>query len=360
VETAAVLSAGGFKALPYHAGLTAEQRERNQEAFNRDEVSVIVATIAFGMGIDKSNVRFVVHADLPRHVEAYYQETGRAGRDGAPAHCLLCFGRGDIPKIRYFTDRMQDETERSVALAKLNQMVRFASHNACRRKQLLSFFGESYPSDNCGACDVCAGGAERVDVTTDARILMSAMARTGERFGINHVIDVVTGADTQRVRDLGHHAVKTFGAGKHRDKNHWRFIVGELLAQELVRQDGDRYPVLKLTPRGTAVLTGREQVFGLKREESVSRARRTRSGEDGAFDAALFERLRGVRKRLAGANQVPPYVIFSDKTLQEMCRRVPASAAELRRIAGVGDVKLARYGEAFIAELRAYAADGKP
>ncbi len=355
--TAEFLATHGIKALPYHAGLPAEVRDRNQEAFNRDEISVIVATIAFGMGIDKSNVRFVVHADLPKHIEAYYQETGRAGRDGEPAHCLLFFSRGDIPRIRYFIDKIGDDAERAIALEKLNQTVRFASHNACRRKQLLAFFGETYPADNCGACDICTGNVNRTDITTDARILMSAMARTNERFGINHVMDVVMGADTKRVRELGHHAIKTFGAGRHGDKHHWRFIIDELLAQELIVQDGDRYPVLKLSPRGRAALTGTDQVFGLKCDEGAVAERRRKSTGDGPFDAALFEKLRLVRKRLAEANEVPPYVIFSDKTLHEMSRHYPVAPAEMRRIHGVGDVKLERYGGDFVAEIKAYVDD---
>jgi ATP-dependent DNA helicase RecQ len=350
--TATALASCGIKTLPYHAGLSAEEREKNQEAFNKDEVSVIVATIAFGMGIDKSNVRFVVHADLPRHIEAYYQETGRAGRDGEPAHCLLYFSRGDIPKIRYFIDRMEDEAERAIAMEKLNQTVRFASHNVCRRKQLLSFFGEAYPEENCRACDICTGSVQQIDISIDAQILMSAMARTGERFGIVHIIDIVTGADNGRIRELGHHEIKTFGAGRDKDKNYWRFIVNELLAQELIRQDGDRYPVLKLTPRGAAALTGKEAVFGIKREDVKAKERRRKTANKGLFDEVLFERLRIVRKRIAGENHVPPYVIFSDKTLHEMCRQFPKTAFELRRISGVGDVKLERYGEEFLAEIR--------
>ncbi len=352
--TAASLASCGIKALPYHAGLSAEQREKNQEAFNKDEISVIVATIAFGMGIDKSNVRFVVHADLPRHIEAYYQETGRAGRDGEPAHCLLYFSRGDIPKIRYFIDRMEDEAERAIAMEKLNQTVRFASHNVCRRKQLLSFFGEAYPEENCGACDICTGSAKQVDISLDARILMSAMARTNERFGIVHIVDIVIGADTSRMRELGHHGLKTFGTGRDKDKNHWRFIVNELLAQELIRQDGDRYPVLRLTPKGAAVLTGKGEVFGLKREDVKVKARRRKTADEGLFDEVLFERLRSIRKRIAGKSRVPPYVIFSDKTLHEMCRHFPKTASEMRRISGVGDVKLERYGEEFLEEIRTY------
>jgi ATP-dependent DNA helicase RecQ len=356
--TAGFLASRGIKALPYHAGLPSEEREKNQEAFNRDEVPVIVATIAFGMGIDKSNVRFVVHADLPRHIEAYYQETGRAGRDNEPAHCLLYFSRGDIPKIRHFIDKREDEAERAIAMEKLNQTVRFASHNVCRRKQLLSFFGEVYHEDNCGACDICTGSVTRIDISTDARILMSAMARTNERFGIVHIIDIVIGADTRRIREFGHHELKTFGAGRLQDKNYWRFIVNELLAQELIRQDGDRYPVLKLTPRGANVLFGKGEVFGLKREEVKTRGRRKKEVEGGGYDETLFERLRVIRKRIAGKNRVPPYVIFSDKTLHEMSRHVPKTASEMRGISGVGDVKLERYGEDFLEEIRSFGAKG--
>jgi len=356
--TAAFLVSHGIKALPYHAGLPAEQREKNQEAFNRDEVSVIVATIAFGMGIDKSNVRFVVHADLPKHIEAYYQETGRAGRDNEPAHCLLYFSRGDIPKIRYFIDKMEDEAERAIAMEKLNQTVRFASHNACRRKQLLSFFGEAYGAENCGACDICTGSVIRMDISTDARTLLSAIAGTNERFGIVHVIDIVIGADTRRIRELGHHEIKMFGAGKLQDKNHWHFIMNELLAQELIRQDGDRYPVLKLTPRGADVLRGKEEVFGLKREEVKPKERGRKTAEGDGYDETLFERLRVVRKRIAGDNHVPPYVIFSDKTLHEMCRQFPKTVSEMRRIPGVGDVKLERYGGFFLEAIRIFGAKG--
>jgi len=352
--TAGFLKAKGVKALPYHAGLTADERQKNQEAFSRDEVQVIVATVAFGMGIDKSNVRFVVHADLPKHIEAYYQETGRAGRDGAPAHCLLFFSRGDIPKIRYFIDKIEDEHERTIALAKLNQTVRFASHNVCRRKQLLSFFGEVWSGDNCATCDICTGSVLQVDISNDARILMSAMARTNERFGILHVIDVVMGADTKRIKELGHDSIKTYGAGKHNDKNHWRFIVDELLAQEFIKQDGDRYPVLKLTATGAGMLTGTGQVFGIKREETKKSASRRKTSDAEKYDQSLFEQLRIVRRKLAEEQHVPPHVIFSDKTLQEMCRQFPTTATAMRRISGVGDVKLERYGESFIKAIKSY------
>ena len=355
-DTADFLVSKGIKALPYHAGLSAEERDRNQEAFNRDEVSVIVATIAFGMGIDKSNVRFVLHADLPKNIESYYQETGRSGRDGEPARCLLLFGRGDIPKIRYFIDQISDDRERSIAVEKLNQMVGFASHYVCRRRQLLGFFGEAYPENNCGMCDVCTGKVEKIDVTTDAQIVMSAMSRTQQRFGAGHIIDIVTGADTKRVRALGHDGIKTYGAGRHHDKKYWRFLVDELLAQELIREDGDRYPVLKLTAKGSAVLFGggEHTVTALKREEPKEKRKIAESGDFGQYDETLFEALRAVRKRLAEGQQVPPYIIFSDKTLHEMCRHYPSTRESMARISGVGEAKLERYGDDFIAAIRSY------
>lgn len=357
METAEFLVSHGISAKPYHAGLSSGERSINQDAFNRDESQVIVATIAFGMGIDKSNVRFVLHADLPRNIEGYYQETGRAGRDGEPARCLLFFSRGDIPKIRYFIDRITDEGERSIAMEKLKQTVEYASHNVCRRKKLLGFFGEDYPDDNCGACDICTGFAERIDVTADARIILSAIAETRQRFGIGHTIDIVTGADTKRVRDLRHNEIKTYAAGKNKDKKHWRFLMDELLAQDMIRQDGDPYPVLKLTPKGLHVISGEEEVKALKREEAAVRPKRTGGSALAGYDEVLFEKLRGLRKRIAGEHHVPPYVIFSDKTLHEMCRHYPVTLTEMRRISGVGDAKLERYGDDFIAEIKKYRTD---
>jgi ATP-dependent DNA helicase RecQ len=357
VETAGLLASNGIRALPYHAGLSPEERSRNQEAFNRDEAEVIVATIAFGMGIDKSNVRFVLHADLPRNIEGYYQETGRAGRDGEPAHCLLLFGRGDIPKIRYFIDRIEDENERSLSLRKLNRVIEYAAHNVCRRRQLLGFFGEDYPEENCGCCDICTGSVEQIDITADAQTMMSVISETRQRFGTGHVVDIVTGADTKRMRELGHNQLKTYGAGRHKDKQHWRFLAGELLAQEMVRQEGDPYPVLKLTRKGLEVLAGREEAKALKRQETVSRTKPAEGSDSGRYDEALFERLRRLRKRTAEEHRVPPYIIFSDKTLHEICRRFPETLIAMRSISGVGDAKLGRHGEDFIREIRQYLAE---
>ncbi|TAN44768.1 MAG: DNA helicase RecQ [Nitrospirae bacterium] len=352
MEIANFLKSNGIAALPYHAGLPQEERKRNQEAFNRDEAQVIAATIAFGMGIDKSNVRFVIHADLPKNIEGYYQETGRAGRDGEPAHCLLFFGRGDIPKIRYFINNITDEREKDIAVEKLNQTVGYASHNVCRRRQLLGFFGEDYPHDNCGGCDICSGSVEQIDITIDARILMSAASRTGQRFGAGHIVDIVTGADTKRIREFKHNEVKTFGAGKGKDKKYWRSLVDELLAQEALMREGDTYPVLKITQKGSDIMFGREVITALKKEE-IKTTQKKKGIQEG-YDEALFARLRNLRKKLAEANQVPPYIIFSDKSLHEMCRLYPSTLSNMRQISGVGDVKLERYGEKFIHEIARY------
>jgi ATP-dependent DNA helicase RecQ len=353
METAGFLKTKGIAALPYHAGLSADERKINQEAFNKDEVQVIVATIAFGMGIDKSNLRFILHADLPKNIEGYYQETGRAGRDGDPAHCLLFFGRGDIPKIRYFIDERTDEKERFIAVKKLNQMVGFATYNVCRRKQLLGFFGEDYPYDNCGSCDICSGSVEQVDITIDAQILLSAISRTGQRFGTGYIIDIVTGADTKRIRELGHKSIKTYGAGKGMDKKYWRSVLDELMAQEAIMQEGDPYPVMKITPKGSDVLFGRTTIMALRKEEKKAKTLRAKD-EGGEYDRSLFERLRASRKRLAEEQEVPPYIIFSDRTLHEMCRRFPSTLPEMRKISGVGDAKLERYGREFVREIQRY------
>ncbi|MEK7279989.1 MAG: RecQ family ATP-dependent DNA helicase, partial [Nitrospirota bacterium] len=353
VEMADFLVSKGISALPYHAGLSPEVRDKNQDAFNRDEASVIVATIAFGMGIDKSNVRFVVHADLPKNIEAYYQETGRAGRDGEPAHCLLFFSRGDIPRIRYFIDQIDNDAERSVVIEKLNQVIGFASHDVCRRKQLLGYFEEEFPAANCGNCDICCGSVERFDITKDAQIVLSAISMTGQRFGITHIVDIVTGADTKRIRMFQHDRIETYGSGKDKDKRHWRSIIDELLAQDAIRQEEGLYPVLNLTQKGTAVLYGKEQITALKREEPKGNLQ-DKGSISNQYDAVLFEKLRHLRKEIAEEEQVPPFIVFSDKTLHEMCRYYPADLSEMRKISGIGDAKIKQYGDAFVCEIKGY------
>jgi len=355
-NTATYLTQHGIEALPYHAGLDNNTRKKHQDAFNRDEITVIVATIAFGMGIDKSNVRFVLHGDLPKNIESYYQETGRAGRDGEPASCVLFFGRGDIPKIRYFIDQMQNETEREAAVYKLNRMARYGGVHACRRKQLLAYFGESYDPPNCETCDVCLGEVEHVDATRDAQILMSAIVRTRQRFGAMHIVDLVTGSDTQRIRALGHDRVKTYGAGSDKPKKHWRRILDELIAQDCVVRTDDQYPVLRVTERGMAVCRGEDAFRAIRQKEPKKKRRKTApSALD--YDVAMFEALRALRREIAAEQNVPPFVVFSDRALHEMACAFPTTPGAMRAITGVGERKLAQYGDAFMSVIRRYLED---
>ena len=357
-QTADMLTRQGIKALPYHAGLDDATRVKNQDAFNKDEVDVIVATIAFGMGIDKSNVRYVLHGDLPKNVESYYQETGRSGRDGEPATCLLLFGYGDIPKIRFFIDQLEDDDEKRRQLRLLNSMVNYATVHACRRKQLLKYFGETYTGvagPEC--CDICAGEVESIDATEDAQIVMSAIHRTGQRFGINHIVSVVTGDDSDRIRQLGHDRIKTFGAGKDQDKRHWRLMIDNLLAQGLIEQTTGDYPVLKLQPESKEVLFGDREAHILKSKKLPRRKgppARHIAAALGGYDEALFEKLRDLRKEMASQQGVPPYVIFTDRTLHEMARFFPATESEMLQITGIGATRLARYGRQFMEAVQTF------
>lgn len=364
-KTSDMLVKHGIRALPYHAGLSDSVRTGNQESFNKDEVDVIVATIAFGMGIDKSNVRYVLHGDLPKNIESYYQETGRSGRDGDPAYCLLLFGYGDIPKIRFFINQMTDDAERARSTRCLNDMVHYATVNACRRRQILEYFGETWPplngkddSEGCGqkklCCDICAGEVECLDATEDAQIVLSAIARTGERFGANHVVSVVTGESSDRILRLGHDQIKTFGVGKDRDKSHWRLVIDNLLAQGLITQTPGDYPVLQLVPAAREVLFNGRQVHILKSRKISAKRREPVAAQGGPYNEQLFEKLRELRKRLATEQGVPPYVVFSDRTLHEMARTMPGTEEEMLHVNGVGEKRFARYGRQFMEAIQLF------
>ncbi|MDD5204888.1 MAG: RQC domain-containing protein, partial [Desulfobacterales bacterium] len=303
--------------------------------------------------IDKSNVRFVLHADLPKNMESYYQETGRAGRDGDPARCHLLFGRGDIPKIRYFIDQIENEDERRRSLARLNEMVGYAGTvQACRRKRILAYFGEEYSLGSCNACDLCSGVMDEVDVTIDAQMVLSAIARTHERFGAMHIIDVVKGANTRRIRAFRHDKLPTYGIGREKDKQHWRQMIDDLLSLRIVTQSEGQFPVLELTPEAHSVMKNKRGVRVLRRREPPSAP---------AFDpvapetgSVLFERLRALRRSLASKRGVPPYVIFSDRSLHEMAEKAPGTKVAFLRIHGVGERKWELYGELFLTEIKEY------
>jgi len=348
-EVAAKLSAHGIPASAYHAGLAAGERQRVQEAFLRDDLQVVVATVAFGMGIDKPNVRFVVHYDLPKNIESYYQETGRAGRDGLPAEALLLFGYGDIALVRGLIEKSDNQEQKRIELHKLNAMAGYAEPLTCRRRALLGYFGETLEKD-CGNCDICLNPPERYDATEDAQKALSCVFRVGQRFGMGHVIEVLRGADTQRIRDLGHHQLSTYGIGKAQSNEAWSGLIRQLVHLGYLYQDVASYSILRLTEAARPLLRGEQHLeLARPRIKPKSVKKRTRKQIGGLdYDESLFQRLRSLRKQLADAEGVPPYVVFGDATLAEMAAVQPMNKESLLQINGVGQRKLERYGDAFL------------
>ncbi len=345
------LSAKGIPALPYHAGLTAKERSAHQERFLRDEARVICGTIAFGMGINKPNVRWVIHHDLPKNIEGYYQETGRAGRDGLPADCLLLLSAGDVAKQRHFIGEITDPSERAIAERQLRQMLHYAEGSACRRSELLAYFGEKYPGDNCGACDNCNEPRSTYDGTVPAQKFLSCIARVrqggGFGVGLNHIIEILTGADTEKIRRRRHDRLSTFGIGRDLPRPEWAAIGRELQRMGLVRQSEGEYPVLELTAGGVDALRSRQRI-GLTRPIAPAPGTRPKADRgEVECDEALFEELKRLRKRLADERGVPAYVIFGDVTLRHMARQYPATPEEIARVFGVGERKLAEFGQIF-------------
>lgn len=357
-KTAEHLKSKGIKALHYHAGLSKEERTNNQERFNNDEVDVIVATTAFGMGINKNNIRFVIHGDLPKSMEGYYQETGRAGRDGLDSSCILFFSAGDIAKQQYFIDRIQDPYEQEKCKMNLNRLIRFATINACRRKQILEYFDEQYDG-NCGNCDICNDATEKVEATVDAQKVLSAIIRTNEGFGINHIIDIVKGADTEKIRSRNHHNLKTYGVGKDKSKKWWRGIITELIGQRAIYQDSERYNVLRLNESGGKILFGGLTFFISETsasKESESAPSPDLPKQEGITDTALFKKLKEKRTELAKEKRVPPYIIFSDKALKDMAQLKPETDDEFLQVSGVGEKKLEVYGPHFLPVIKRHLA----
>jgi len=344
------LVASGVAAAAYHAGLPAAERQRVQEDFLRDDLQVVVATVAFGMGIDKPNVRFVVHYDLPKNIESYYQETGRAGRDGLPAEALLLFGYGDIVIARGLIEKGRNPEQNRIELHKLNAMVGFAEPLTCRRRVLLGYFGEKLEED-CGNCDICLDPPQRYDATEDAQKVLSCVYRVGQRFGVGYVIDVLRGSQNQRIKQLGHDRLSTYGIGAENSQEAWGSLIRQLVHLGYLKQDIANYSVLKLTEAARPLLRGTQELIlpcpRVKPKAAKKKVRKTL--EELEYDEALFEALRVRRKDMAVAAGVPPFVIFGDQSLAEMAAFLPSNQEEMLAINGVGEHKLKRYGEDFLA-----------
>src|SRR3972149_2308152 len=354
-ELAERLRSDGYRALPYHAGLSSEVRTGNQERFIRDDAEIIVATIAFGMGIDKPNVRYVIHYDLPKSIEGYYQETGRAGRDGLKSECILFFSYADKFKLEHFIEQKTDEKEKQSAYKQLREIINYCESNVCRRRVLLAYFGEDFDKPGCGNCDICLEPKEQFDGTIAAQKILSCIYRTGERFGITYVTDVLTGSKNQKVLDNRHDTIKTYGVGKEYPKAQWQSFIRELIQLEYLKLDGDKYPILKLNEKSRSVLFNNEKVYLTIPEERIETRKEYKSKDEGRdYDRTLFERLRTLRKTLADNEQMPPYVIFHDTALKEMSIYCPTSLDAFRKIKGVGEQKLEKYGEIFIREISSY------
>ncbi|MDQ6971537.1 MAG: DNA helicase RecQ [Mariprofundaceae bacterium] len=350
--TSAWLSGKGRTALPYHAGLTQDVRQRNQQRFLREDEVIIVATIAFGMGIDKPDVRFVAHMNLPKNIEAYYQETGRGGRDGLPADAWMSYGLQDMINLRLFTENSDaEESFKRVMLQKTNAMLGLCELTTCRRQAMLAYFDEVLDAP-CGNCDNCLNPPETWDATIAAQKALSCVYRTGQRFGVQYLVHVLTGKDDARIRANGHDTISTFNIGNEHSGAEWRGIFRQMIAHGYLIADSEGYGVLKLSPKASTLLkrnvTQSVMLRRLRTSSGKAKKKKAIAGNLSPQDETLFDALRALRSRLAREQNVPPYVIFPDKTLHAMAVARPDTKDQLLDISGVGETKLARYGEAFL------------
>jgi ATP-dependent DNA helicase RecQ len=339
----------GFRALPYHAGMLPAIRVQNQERFIRDDVELIVATIAFGMGVNKPNIRYVIHYDLPKNIESYYQETGRAGRDSLESDCILFFSYGDRMKIEAFIDKMELPEKRRAAYGKLDDMIKFCESAQCRRKVLLGYFGEDYEGP-CNRCDNCLRPREAFDGTEVAKKITTCILQTGQSFGAGYISSLLSGKKSKKARMYNHHALKIFGSGKEWPSAQWQAFIRELVNKGYLDVVGDKYPILKLNKKSQHILSGKGGVMLTRAMTEVLEM----PDNETAIDVTLFNILRALRKSIADSERVPPYMIFHDTALKELATRRPHDMAGLKKIHGMGQVKLEKYGKAFLEKVTEY------
>lgn len=361
-EIAKLISVNGFKAAPYHAGLDPDVRMKNQDDFLNEEVDIIVATIAFGMGIDKPDVRFVVHYDVPKSLEGYYQETGRGGRDGLEGHCLMFYSHNDLNKLEKF-NKDKPVQERENARILLQEMEYYAESPVCRRRQLLHYFGEEFMEDNCGMCDNCVHPRERFEGAEYVKLVLQAVKQTNERFGLNHLVNVIRGVEDEYVKSYGHFDLAVYGKGAEEDADFWKSVIRQVLIYQLLEKDIDNIGALKISERGEkflvkphAIELAKDHDFSTEIDEEEESADRPPVSAK-AYDAKLFEMLKSLRKKIAKEKDLPPYVIFQDPSLEEMATTYPTTKEELAQVNGVGMGKVNKFGKEFLEVIQKFVDD---